>query len=511
MKRKAIAIILATTISLVGCGSTTYVKETDTKEIHSEKESEQSEIKITEIESETTTEADAETIETEAETTETEQDNYLYEEADNKIDINNLKLMNTTEIDNSVINDFEEYDLDTFADAFNIISETDEAEIARQDFARLHHMTPYVYATTCDSVMIVKNKISDIPIEDSDWIENSLVQKLDVIRYGNTDIYYIGEQNGLYFYCIDALDYDEAYSICSWNGRDYDGHEIDILINPSTFDNGNFITKVEVEDDNKGTGNEKCVSITCDGLATVNFRYDRPANQLISMLNSEYELYEIMLNGTSIGTEQLNENLVRVKTGATYDTDVNIRVYNRDDELDSPSLKYSLKDPRGFSIVKNNNTFDIKRYTDKVEPYAERGAELKEKDGIQYSFQRAGYQDSDNYSNFSEQAEDFDKKDFLTYDEYVEFCRYWGLEQKFTDTTKAYAVYSEMWRGVMNFEVENITIDKDSKKIKIETRTDNWGATGDIIGIAVVIPVQENEYTSIEVNNEYTPNEFDEN
>lgn len=481
MKKKALAIILATTISLTGCSSTKEVNSNETEEIETSSE--------TEIETETESETES--------TNETEQDN------NEEIDASKFKLIDTNDADDSVIDDFEEYDFDTVTEAFNTISTTDEADKAKENFRRLHHMTAYIYATTCDSFSIVKHKISDIPIEDLTWVDSSIIQKLKVIQTGNTNVDYIGEQNGLYFYCIDTLAYDEAYSISSYNDREYNGHEIDILINSNTLDNDSFITKIEVDTENGG-GNEKCISITNDGLATTSFRYDRPANQLISMLTSSHDTYDIMLNGTRLALERVNDDIIRAKNNIEHDTDVNIRVYNDKDA----SLSCSLTDTLGFSIIKNNNEFNVGIYEDKIKPFSVGTNSIIEKEDIQYSFQLAGYYDSENYASLKEQSEDFNKKSFLTYDEYAEFCRYWGLEQKFTDETKTYAVYSEMWRGVMNFEVDNVALDKNAKTIKISIKKDNWGATGDILGAVVVIPVQENEYENIEVEDKYTSDEL---
>ncbi len=73
---------------------------------------------------------------------------------------------------------------------------------------------------------------------------------------------------------------------------------------------------------------------------------------------------------------------------------------------------------------------------------------------IEYDFQEL-YLEKEEMVNFKEASELFHQDIVMTYDEYVEFCVEWNLEQKYTDNGK-YAIHAKMYDGVRSSEMYEI-------------------------------------------------------
>ena len=81
---------------------------------------------------------------------------------------------------------------------------------------------------------------------------------------------------------------------------------------------------------------------------------------------------------------------------------------------------------------------------------------------------------------------DFDKCCTMDYEEYSAFCRRYDFEQKYYDENKHYVVYAYYFCGMSFFDVKSVYILND--KMIINTKEENWGATGNITSRMIIVP-----------------------
>lgn len=82
---------------------------------------------------------------------------------------------------------------------------------------------------------------------------------------------------------------------------------------------------------------------------------------------------------------------------------------------------------------------------------------------------------------------DFDKCCTMDYEEYSAFCRRYDFEQKYYDENKHYVVYAYYFCGMSFFDVKSVYILND--KMIINTKEENWGATGNITSRMIIVPI----------------------
>lgn len=115
----------------------------------------------------------------------------------------------------------------------------------------------------------------------------------------------------------------------------------------------------------------------------------------------------------------------------------------------------------------------------------------KKEEMKEYDFQEL-YLEKEEMVNFKEASELFHQDKVLTYDEYVEFCVEWNLEQRYTTNGK-YAIHAKMYDGVRSSEMVEII----RKGNHIDAIAICYGAVNtDYITIDfLVIPVKNNVKT----------------
>lgn len=91
---------------------------------------------------------------------------------------------------------------------------------------------------------------------------------------------------------------------------------------------------------------------------------------------------------------------------------------------------------------------------------------------------------------------DFNETEIYDYERYVKFCQDWGLEQKYTDENKHYAIisYGNTWLADINIRLADIKISDKTITVYIDENVNyEKGQKNDdeCIGYALIVPVDE--------------------
>lgn len=81
-------------------------------------------------------------------------------------------------------------------------------------------------------------------------------------------------------------------------------------------------------------------------------------------------------------------------------------------------------------------------------------ASLREKEITEYDFQEL-YLDKADITDFKEASKLFHTDKVMTYDEYVEFCVQWNLNQVY-DKDGKYAIHARMYEGVRGVDIHKV-------------------------------------------------------
>lgn len=153
--------------------------------------------------------------------------------------------------------------------------------------------------------------------------------------------------------------------------------------------------------------------------------------------------------------------------------------------FNKPSTKCEIEDSKPSLKVKN-----VKEETIKGKTYY---VMTDEYDG-DFDYQETKIAEDFNVEGVNDLVKLFNTTEVLYYDDYVNFCKRWNLEQKYTDEEKKYAVvsYAEAGAGYAAAKLANFTIEDDTITIYI------WDTVrsvlGDVPGYFLVIPVSNKVY-----------------
>ncbi len=148
--------------------------------------------------------------------------------------------------------------------------------------------------------------------------------------------------------------------------------------------------------------------------------------------------------------------------------------------FNKPSTKCDVENPKPSLKVKN-----VKEQTIKGKTYY---VMTDEYDG-DFDYQETKIAEDFNVEGVNDLVKLFNTTEVLYYDDYVNFCKRWNLEQKYTDEEKNYAVvsYAEAGAGYAAAKLANFTIEDDTITIYI------WDTVrsvlGDVPAYFLVIPV----------------------
>lgn len=120
---------------------------------------------------------------------------------------------------------------------------------------------------------------------------------------------------------------------------------------------------------------------------------------------------------------------------------------------------------------------------------------------LQYTFLSQYYD-----SQYSE-AKKFEKKEVMSYSEYVSYCNKWSLNQKYSDEDKNYIVFSYTAYNRPIIEARLASVSYNSGNVNLYVWDDASGSSADISAYAIIIPTKK-EINNVNVIGLYTNEEF---
>ena len=108
----------------------------------------------------------------------------------------------------------------------------------------------------------------------------------------------------------------------------------------------------------------------------------------------------------------------------------------------------------------------------------------------------------------SNQTENFEKKEVMSYKEYNSYCNEWGLNKSYSDVSKNYIVFSYMAYGSPNLKARLATVEYNGNNVNLYIWDDaSAGPTSNIPAYCIVIPT-EKEINNIDIVNVYEEKDF---
>ena len=112
------------------------------------------------------------------------------------------------------------------------------------------------------------------------------------------------------------------------------------------------------------------------------------------------------------------------------------------------------------------------------------------------------YYDDDYYYDYPDVSE------IVDYDTYEEYCARWGYNQKYTDPTKRYALFSYISYGspTIQARLSHVSFDDDTITLYVWDNTN--GVTADNVGYLIVVPFDNREIIDLATVGLFTQEEF---
>ena len=112
------------------------------------------------------------------------------------------------------------------------------------------------------------------------------------------------------------------------------------------------------------------------------------------------------------------------------------------------------------------------------------------------------------FIDLSNQTENFEKKEVMSYKEYNSYCNEWGLNKSYSDVSKNYIVFSYMAYGSPNLKARLATVEYNGNNVNLYIWDDaSAGPTSNIPAYCIVIPT-EKEINNIDIVNVYEEKDF---
>ena len=162
-------------------------------------------------------------------------------------------------------------------------------------------------------------------------------------------------------------------------------------------------------------------------------------------------------------------------------------------------LFFKMKGNGDFEKIKNTNTNSKSNYY--IDTYQEQDYYIINKDySGEYEIQ---------YKNLYQvsSAEDFNINRCVSYNEYVDFCKRWNLNQKYKNKEMKYIMFSYIDRGSPNLEARLSDVEFNGKSVKLYIWDDSSGVTADVMAYIIIIPTHES-VEKVETQVLYTKAEF---
>lgn len=116
--------------------------------------------------------------------------------------------------------------------------------------------------------------------------------------------------------------------------------------------------------------------------------------------------------------------------------------------------------------------------------------------------------DLSEYYHQYDEAEDFEKKEVMNYNEYKAYCDEWGLKKEYSDVSKNYIVFSYMSKFSTSIEARLAAVDYNDNNVDLYIWDDPYGVAASISAYSIIIPT-EKEINDINVVAVYTDEEFE--
>lgn len=113
-----------------------------------------------------------------------------------------------------------------------------------------------------------------------------------------------------------------------------------------------------------------------------------------------------------------------------------------------------------------------------------------------------------NYS-FSDAIEQFEQKSLMNYSEYKAYCEKWSLQQKYSNSSQNYIVFSYVMHGVhSNIRTRLAEVEYDNNDVNLYIWDDGFSSVADFSAYVIVVPTT-NTVNNINLQPLYTLEEFD--
>ena len=104
-------------------------------------------------------------------------------------------------------------------------------------------------------------------------------------------------------------------------------------------------------------------------------------------------------------------------------------------------------------------------------------------------------------------ANEFEIKKCIPYNEYKSFCKKWNLEQKYKDSNMKYIMFSYIHHGAPHLEARLADVEYNNDGVKLYIWDDTYGLTASVQAYIIIIPTKQ-QINNIEIQALYTKAEF---
>lgn len=114
----------------------------------------------------------------------------------------------------------------------------------------------------------------------------------------------------------------------------------------------------------------------------------------------------------------------------------------------------------------------------------------------EYDYQSVNFTDRFEEEKIEENITTYNTTNILSYNEYSNFCKKWGLKKKYSDSNKQYMIisYAVYGQPIVKARVANVDTKKDNITIYLWENT--GGLTADVAGYFIAIPIANNIKTN---------------
>jgi len=104
-------------------------------------------------------------------------------------------------------------------------------------------------------------------------------------------------------------------------------------------------------------------------------------------------------------------------------------------------------------------------------------------------------------------VKDFEKKEVMDYNSYIDYCKKWNITSKYSDNSLNYIVFSYLAYGAVNIDARLAEVEYNSGNVNLYVWDNSFGVTADASGYVIIVPTK-NIINTINIVPLYMQSEF---